>query len=217
MASWKLRVTNRSGSNVNVMIFQTVPDDLMTDSYCTAWRVVEAPHPGDFNVELPEAFHFYVIDQPNGGERKSGPYAVSYGQEVKVLQKNGAEPPTVTAKFDDNVPKDQIKVTNMAGNAQPLEMALFKKGSKVVCYKDIVPNTFLNMAIKPKVYLAVISGVKQGQEFPTNSIIHNDFQQLYIMSGLAMFKPGFELLKSKPAMNIQLTQESSGEYVFTDK
>ncbi len=213
MASWKLRVTNRSGSNVKVMIFQTVPDDLMTDSYCTAWKVVEAPHPGDFNVELPEAFQFYVIDQPNGGERESGPYPVYYGQEVKVLQKNAADAPTVTAKFDEYVPKDQIKVTNLVGNAQPLEMALFKKDSKMVCYKDIVPNTFLYMAIKPTVYMVVVSGVKQGQEFLTDSIVHSGGQMMFIMSGLTEFK----LLKSKPAMNIEITQKSSGEYVFTNK
>ena len=182
------------------MIFQTVPDDLMADSYCTAWRVVEAPHPGDFNVELPEAFHFYLIDQRNGGEKKSGPYSVYYGQEVKVLQKNAADAPTVTAKFDEYVPKDQIKVTNLVGNAQPLEMALFKKDSKMVCYKDIVPNTFLNMAIKPTIYMVVVSGVKQGQ-------------MMFIMSGLTEFK----LLKSKPAMNIEITENSSGEYVFTNK
>ncbi len=185
----------------------------MADSYCTAWTVVEAPHPGDFNVELPEAFDFYVIDQPNGGERKSGPYSVYYGQEVKVLQKNAAEPPTVTVKFDENVAKDQIKVTNLAGNAQPLEMALFKKGSKVVCYKDI------NMVIKPRVHLAVVSGVNQGQEFPSSSIVHvhYDLPVTSIISGLTMFELGFELVNSKPVMNIQMIQKSSGEYVFTNQ
>ncbi len=59
MAAWKIKVTNISGSKINVMIFQIVPDDVMTDSYCTAWKVVEAPHPGDFDVELPETLDFY--------------------------------------------------------------------------------------------------------------------------------------------------------------
>ncbi len=213
MAAWKIRVTNRSGSKINVMIFQTVPNDLMTDSYCTAWRVVDAPHPGNFDVELPETFDFYVIDQQNGGERKSGPYSVYYGQEVEVLQKNAAEPPTVTVKFNEYVPKDQIKVTNLADNAQPLEMALFKKDSEMVSYKGIVPNTFLYMAIKPTVYMVVVSGVKQGQEFLTYSIVHSDGQMKFIMSVPAEF----ELLRSKFAMNIEITKKPSGEYVFTNK
>ena len=67
MAAWKIRATNRSGSKINVMIFQTVPDDL---------RHGGAPHPGNFDVELPETFDFYVIDQQNGDERNSGPYLV---------------------------------------------------------------------------------------------------------------------------------------------
>ena len=211
MAGWKIRVTNRSGSKINVMIFQTVPDDLLANSYCTAWRLIETPHSGDFNVELPETFNFYVIEQQN--ERKSGPYSVSYGYEVEVLQKNAAEPPAVTIKSNEYVPKDQIKVTNLTDNAQPLEMALFKKESKMVFYKDIVPNAFLFMAIKSTVYMTVVSGVEVGQEFPTNLIVNSDGQ----IKSMLSVPTEFELLKSKLALNIEITKKSSGEYVFTNK
>lgn len=187
------------------MIFQTVPDNLVTDSYCTAWKVFQAPDPGDFYLELPNTFQFYVIDSLNNGERKTGPFKVSYGQAVDVLQTRASDAPTVTIKSDESVPQNQIKVTNLSGNVQKLEMALFKDESKMVFYKNIRPNDFLFMAIRSTVYMSVAVGVTQGEEFPTIQLVRGIQHE-----GTMSIPRKFKLVADKPVMNITVTQKQAG-------
>ena len=168
MAAWDITLSNRTGSKVDVMIFQTMPDAFIYGSYFAAWKVEETPNPGNIRLKLPGTFEFCVIEEDG---RQTGPRSVNYGDEIKISQTNAAKAPTVTINFNENIPKDRIKVINLSGNAQPLEMALFKQDSKVVFYKDIVPNSFVFMAIKPSVYMAVVGPVKQGQEFLANAFV----------------------------------------------
>ena len=168
MAAWDITLSNRTGSKVDVMIFQTMPDAFIYGSYFAAWKVEETPNPGNIRLKLPGTFEFCVIEEDG---RQTGPRSVNYGDEIKISQPTAAKAPTVTINFNENIPKDRIKVINLSGNAQPLEMALFKQDSKVVFYKDIVPNSFVFMAIKPRVYMAVVGPVKQGQEFLANAFV----------------------------------------------
>jgi hypothetical protein len=174
MAAWNITLSNRTRTKVDVMIFQTMPDALIYGSYFTAWKVEKIPDPGDIRLELPETFEFCVIDYLGEVERQTGPFPINYGDEIKISQPTAAKAPTVTMIFNENIPKDRIKVINLSGNAQPLEMALFKNDSKMVFYKDIVPNSFVYMAIKPSVYMAVVGPVKQGQEFLANSFVDEE-------------------------------------------
>jgi hypothetical protein len=225
MTVWDITLSNRTGSKVDVMVFQTVPDSFIYGSYFAAWKVENTPDPGNIRLELPETFEFYVIDYLGEDERQTGPFQVKYGDEVKVSQPTAANSPTVTINFDENIPKDRIKVINLNGNAQPLEMALFKKDRKLVFYKNIEPNAFVFLAIKSSVYMAAVGGVKPGQEFrkdsflgleiqsssfPVHKIVHSD--EIVGYSVPAEFK----LLEEKPVMKIQITKKSTGEYVLSE-
>ena len=212
MTAWKIRLLNRTGMNVNVMVFQVVPKSFLYGSYFTAWSVINQPNPGNIHVELPETFEFYVIDYFGDQERQTGPFLVKYGYEVKISQRNAAKAPTVTCNLNENIPQDRIKVLNLTGNAQPLELALFKNKRKIVFYKDVQPNAFEFMAIKPSVYMAVVSGVKQDQEFQTISYFNN------VLNLGSYSEPSeFQLLEDKLVMDIIITKKPSGEYVFTQK
>ena len=231
MATWKIRLLNTTGMNVDVMVFQVVPNSFIHRSCFTAWSVANQPSPGNTGLELPETFEFCVIDYFGDQERQTGPYEVKYGYEVKISQPNAEYAPTVTCKFNENIPQDRIKVCNLKGNAQPLEMALFKNGRKMVFYKDVQPNGYEFMAIKRSVYMAVVSGVKPGQEFPTISHLYNVLEavgsysdSLKMVSNSEPAKVGsysepseFQLLEDKLVMDIIITMDKSGEYVFTQK
>jgi hypothetical protein len=51
-------------------------------------------------------------------ERQTGPFSVNYGDEIKISQPTAAKAPTVTITFNENIPKDRIKVINVSGNAR---------------------------------------------------------------------------------------------------
>ena len=211
MTGWKITLTNRTGLNVDVMVFQVVPDSYQQGSYFTAWRVTNQPNPGNTHVELPETFEFYVIDYQFGDqERQTGPFQVKYGYEVKISQPNAATSPNVTCKLNEDIPQDRIKVINLKGNAQPVEIALFKKDRKMVFYKDVPPDAFAYMAIKPSVFMSVVQGVKPGQEFETTSFLDGE-----PILGFYSAPVEFQLFETKPVMNITITRKQTGEYVFT--
>ncbi len=73
MGDFKITVVNNTGASgtpgrhVNVMLFQTVPDPLLTESYSTAWKVRDIQYPGSLGpIDLPEKVEFYVLDKPGG-------------------------------------------------------------------------------------------------------------------------------------------------------
>jgi hypothetical protein len=120
MAAWNITLSNRTRTKVDVMIFQTMPDALIYGSYFTAWKVEKIPNPGNVRLELPETFEFCVIDYLGEDEieRQTGPFSVNYGDEIKISQPTAAKAPTVTITFNENIPKDRIKVINVSGNAR---------------------------------------------------------------------------------------------------
>ena len=130
MTAWNITLLNTTEMNLNVMVFQVIPDDFLHRSFFTAWSVTSLPNPGKTVLELPEAFKFYVIDYFGDQERQTGPYEAKYGYEVKISQPNAENAPTVTCNFNENIPQDRIKVCNLKGNAQPLEMASLKNEKK---------------------------------------------------------------------------------------
>ena len=128
MGDFKITVVNNTGAgptkgkSVKVMLFQTVPDPLLTDSYSTAWKVRDIQYPGSLGpIDLPAKVEFYVLDKPGGDTRRTGPFSVNFGDVVDVIQTKVADAPTIKV-VGSGQPKGEIKVNNKTGNAQPLEM-----------------------------------------------------------------------------------------------
>jgi hypothetical protein len=208
MGDFKIIVVNRTGDSgttgrhVNVMLFQTLPDPLTTDSYSNAWKVRDIQYPGSLGaVDLPEKVEFYVIDHPSGDPRESGPFKVNFGDVVDVTQIDVASAPSVKVTSSGQ-PKGEIKVSNKAGNVQPLEMALFKNGNKMVSIKNVRPADSVFLAIKPVIYVADIEGIVQGEDFKAVTQASKSTQ--------------FPLFPDKTDVKIQITQKASGELVFSE-
>lgn len=173
MGEWNITIENLTGQggtppkHVEFMLFQTKPDPLDVDSYSSAWKVADVQYPGTVGpIVLPSSVSFYVLDKAGGLPRETGPYPVQFGQEIVVTQKNKAAAPSVAVSGTPQ-PNGNIKVTNKSGNAQPLEMALYKEGKKVVSYKDVAPANAVYLNIKQSLYIANIDGssIKEGDDF----------------------------------------------------
>ena len=208
MGDFKITVVNKTGESgtkgkaVKVMLFQTVPDPLLTDSYSTAWKVRDIQYPGSLGpIDLPDKVEFYVLDKPGGDTRRTGPFNVNFGDIVDVIQTKVADAPTIKV-VGSGQPKGEIKVNNKTGNAQPLEMALFKNGSKMVSFKGVDPADSVYLAIKPVIYIGDIERIVEGDDFVATTQATKSTQ--------------FKLFAGKPNLKIQITQKPSGELVFSE-
>jgi hypothetical protein len=208
MGDFKITVVNKTGDSgtpgrhVNVMLFQTLPDPLITDSYSTAWKVEDIQYPGSLGpITLPENVEFYVIDHPNGDLRETGPFKVKFGNVVDVTHSITENAPSVKV-IGSGQPKGEIKVNNKAGNVQPLEMALFKNGSKMVSFKNVKPADSVYLTVKPSIYIADVEGIVEGDDFEATTQATRSKQ--------------FQLFPGNPHVKIQITQKASGELVFSE-
>mgnify|MGYP002803398365 CR=1 FL=1 len=208
MADFKISVVNNTksseipGKHVNVMLFQIKPDPLTVDSYSTAWEVNDIQSPGEIGpILLPEKVQFAVLDTtPAGAPRTTGPKDVKFGQIINVTQTNRADAPEISISGGTEA-KKEIKVTNVGGNAQPLEMALFKNGRKLVSFKDVIPGNAVFLAVKPVIYIANVEGIVQGEDFKA--------------ANQAAKSTPFQLEADVPDVNIQITQRPSGQIQFS--
>ena len=208
MGDFNISVTNNTnssdipGKHVNVMLFQTKPDPLTADSYSTAWEVNDIQSPGLIGpILLPEKVQFAVLDTTRAGApRTTGPMDVKFGQIINVTQTNADDAPEISISGGTQ-PKKEIKVTNVGGNAKPLEMALFKDGRKLVSFKDVDPGNAVFLAIKPVIYIANVEGIDQGEDFKA-------------VNQAAASTP-FQLEADVPDVNIQITQLPSGQIKFS--
>jgi hypothetical protein len=208
MGDFKITVVNKTGDSgtpgrhVNVMLFQTLPDPLITDSYSTAWKVEDIQYPGSLGpITLPEKVEFYVIDHPNGDHRETGPFNVKFGNVVDVTHRITENAPSVKV-IGSGQPKGEIKVNNKAGNVYPLEMALFKNGSKMVSFKNVKPADSVYLTVKPSIYIADVEGIVEGDDFEATTQATRSKQ--------------FQLFPGNPHVKIQITQKASGELVFSE-
>jgi hypothetical protein len=210
MGDFKITVVNKTGDDgttgrhVNVMLFQTLPDPFMSDSYSSAWKVRDIQYPGSLGpITLPEKVEFHVIDHPSGDPRETGPFDVKFGDIVDITQSDAASAPSVNVIVSaSGQPKGEIKVSNKAGNVQPLEMALFKNGSKMVSFKGVRPADSTYLAVKPVIYIADIEGIVEGDDFEATTQATRSKQ--------------FQLFPGNPHVKIQITQKASGELVFSE-
>ena len=208
MGDFKISVVNNTaspnvpGRHVNVMLFQTEPDPLITDSYSTAWKVDDIQSPGTLGpITLPEKVQFAVLDTtPDGTPRTTGPKDVEFGQIINVTQKKSADAPKISISGDAQ-PNKEIKVTNLSGNNKPLEMALFKNGRKLVSFKGVIPGNAVYLNVKPVIYIANLDGIIQGTDFEA--------------ANQAAKSTEFQLQADVPNVQIQITQLPSGQLQFS--
>ncbi|CAB4044083.1 Hypothetical predicted protein [Paramuricea clavata] len=206
MGDFKITIENKTGDSgtpgrhVKVMLFQTLPDPLKANSYSTAWKVEDVQYPGSLGpITLPEKVEFFVIDQTADNPRTSGPFNVKLGDEVDVTQTDAASAPNAIKVGSQ--PKGGIKVNNKAGNAQPLEMALFKNGRKIVSFKDVRPADSVYLDIKPVIYIADIDDIVEGDDFEATT--------------QATRSTKFQLFPGNPRVKIQITELGTRELVFS--
>ena len=208
MGDFKISVVNKTGSpnvpgkHVNVMLFQTEPDPLITNSYSTAWKVDDIQYPGKLGpITLPERVQFAVLDKtPDGDDRTTGPMDVEFGQIINVTQKTSADAPKISVSGDPQ-PQKEIKVTNVGGNVKPLEMALFKNGRKLVSFKTVIPGNAVYLNVKPVIYIANVDQIVEGQDFEAVN--------------QAAKSTKFALQADVPVVTIKITQLPSGQVQFS--
>lgn len=173
MGEWNITIHNLTGEgglparSVQVMLFQSVPDKMIVDSRSTAWHIADIQYPGSLGpIKLPAEVKFFALDKTSGLSRATGPFDANFGQIIEVTQKKKENAPSV-AVSGEKQPQGEIKVTNMGGNAQALEMALYKSGKKIVSFKDVNPGQAVYLAVKPVLYIADIEGkrIVTGDDF----------------------------------------------------
>ena len=141
-----------------------------------------------------------MLDHPSGGRRQSGPFKVKFGDVVEVTQVNAENAPSANV-IGTGQPKGEIKVINKGGNAQPLEMALYKNGSKIVSFKDVNPANAVYLAIRPVIYIANVDDIEEGDDFKAANQASSATQ--------------FDLYSGKTKVNIQIKQNPNKQLVFS--
>ena len=206
---WQITIINNTkretkpGREVNVMLFQALSHSTVGKSYSSAWFVEITSPPGRIGpIPFPKKAQFGVLDKPNGIPRLTGPYNVEGGQNVNIVYKDPHHPPKIEISGEAQSNKE-IKVTSASGNAKALDVALYKRDKKLVCFKDVNPNQQVGFLLEPVLYIVdVDETVSQGDDFEVS--VH------------ASRATKIKLSEDKVDVEIEITQRASGQLDFTE-
>ena len=187
MSACSITVRNKTNEGdqepviADFMLFQTVANPT-ENAYSASWKVAKVGCSGEVSgIFLPSETSFYVIDYENEDDplspsRVTGPYKVTTGQTLRIVQKKSSVVPEIRLELVDQTSsmRDEIVVINDSENARELEFALFKKVQcdkceeiKVVSFKNVFPGQQVVLTVKPAIYICDVSAVSiaEGEDF----------------------------------------------------